>query len=429
MKKLLLAVFFPCALAAQSGVMTADDALQAGLRNNYNIIIARNEAQADSIFNSPGEAGMLPSVWVNGTLGINRNNIHQVYTNGTEITSPNAGTNNMGASIVLNWTLFDGTRMFVTKERLSVIQQQGEFEFRSEVLTTSADILYAYYDVVRLKQKLNATDEVIRANEERLKITNARFTTGLGPKTDLNQAKIDLNTQLELRMSLQEVMAASKRSLNTLLAREANTQFDVLDSIPAAPIPDRAQLEQKMLSSNPQLLAFKSQVRINELAMREYRTQYYPRVVGQTGYNFNRSTNTAGFSLFNQSYGWNAGLTLSIPIYQAGTVKRRVAVSALEMESAQLRFQQASLDASLQLQNALNSYDTRAAMIALEKENVALSRESMNLSLERLRLGQSTAFEVQQAQISLANSLSRLADLQFELKTADVNAHMVAADI
>lgn len=428
MKKIFFVFLFPVSLFSQS-VMTADDALKAGLKSNYDIIVARTAAEADSLMNAAGEAGMLPVINATGTLGVNQNNIKQRYANGNEFNSPNAGTNALGASVQLNWTLFDGTKMFVTKQRLGAVQLQGEYQFRSQVLNSSASILLAYYDIVRQKMKLNAINEVIKANEERLKITSSKNSNGLGPKTDVNQSKIDLNTQKENKLMQEEALNISKRNLNQLLSREINTPFDVVNEIPEGPLPDRSQLEQKMYASNPDLLAFKTQVDISKLTLRESRTQYSPRLTATAGYNFNHNENTAGFSLLNQSYGWQTGLTLSIPIYQAGKTKRQVAVSRLNLETAEVLYSQANLQASLQLYNGISGFDLKSKMIELEKENVSLARENMQLALDRLRLGEGTALEVQQAQLALSSALSRLADLQYELKTADISVHRLAADL
>ncbi|HTL80847.1 MAG TPA: TolC family protein [Bacteroidia bacterium] len=428
MKKFLcLFLLTPIFISAQ--VLQPEDALRIGLQNNYNIVIAKDAMQADSILNAAGEAGMLPTVSLAGGLGINQNNIHQKYANGNEFISPNAGTNTLNASVLLNWTLFDGTKMFVTKEKLSDQQLYGTLGYRTEVLQTSASILLAYYDVIRNKQKLNAVNEVITQNTERLKINEVRMSSGLGAKTEVNQAKIDLNGANEEKFSAGELLDEAKRKLNTLLARDVNTAFDVPDSVADRPSPQLAALTQKMNSANPDLLALKTQVDISKLVLRESRTAYYPKLSAQAGYNFLHTENTAGFSLYNQSYGWQTGLTLSVPLYQAGKTKRQVEVSRLEVTDAESRLQQATLEANLELQNAFSLYTAKSEMIKLEKENAALARENMQLALERLRDGQGTALEVQQAQITLSTTLSRLADLQYELVESDIDLHLIASDL
>ncbi|MEO5643035.1 MAG: TolC family protein [Bacteroidia bacterium] len=423
---LILQLVFPVLLMGQT-LLTSDEALRIGLKNNFEILIAKNEQQADSILNSAGNAGMLPSVWLNAGYGINSNTIHQELTNGTEINSNNAGGTNLTAGIALSWTLFDGTKMFVTKRKLEQIEILGYYNFRANVLAVTSDILLSYYDIVRQQQQIDATDEIIKFNEERVKITDARFISGLGPKTDLLQAKIDLNIQKENRINLSILLDDSKRQLNTLLARDVNIVYTVEDSIILSPLADRAQLEQKMYGANPALLAFKAQVEISKLAYRETRTQYYPKVALNAAYNFGRSENSAGFTLYNQTYGWSTGLTFSMPLYQGGRVNRESKVAKLDIQSTEYRFQQANLSASLELQNALSVYDGREKALALERENEKMAREGMMLALERLRLGQGNALEVAQAQSTLASSLFRVSAFNYDMKSAEIGVRRQAA--
>ncbi len=428
-KKIFLSLFLMPTFISAQGLLSADDAVRIGLKNNFDILLAKNSSEADSILNSAGEAGMLPSVYLNAGFGLSQSNIQQKYANGSEITKNGVNGNNLNPGIALTWTLFDGTKMFVTRKKLGEIEALGDFHFKEKVLNTTADILLAYYDIVRQNLQLSSTDEIIRYNEERVKITDSRFTNGLGPKTDLLQAKIDLNVQKENRISFELSLTEAKRKLNTILARDVNMIFTVADSIPLSPLSDRATLEQKMYAANPTLLAFKTQIEISKLAYRETRTQYFPKVVLSSGYNFNRTQSSAGFSLYNQAYGWQTGLSFSMPLYQGGKLNRQSEIIQLDVESSQYKFQQANLSASLALQNAFAIYDSHSKALDLERENETMARENMQLALERLRLGQGTALDVAQAQATLSSTLFRVTAFSYDLKSAEINVHRQAADL
>lgn len=429
MNKLAIAFLLFASAANGQAMLTPDEAVKISLLSNFEITVAHNQALQDSIMNSPGAAGMLPSVYLNAGVGKNQNNLNQRFTNGNEVVSPNAGGTSMNAGVALSWTLFDGTKMFVTKRKLEQIEMQGDQQFRMQVLNTTSDVLIAYYDVVRQKNQLQATDEVIRYNEERVKITESRLVSGMGAKTDLLQAKIDLNVQKQQRINQSMLLTNAKHYLNGLLARDVLTDFDVIDSTVINPVTNRAELEQKMVQLNPGLLSMQTQVNIASLQYREARTAYAPTIVGNAGYNFLRNENSAGFTLYNQSYGWNAGLTLSMPLYTGGAIKRQTQVYQIEMKNASLNYENAKSDARVVLNNSIDQYDARLAALQLERENETLARENMQLSLDRLRLGQGTALEVAQAQATLADVLFRLAQLNYEAKTAEINVHRQAVDM
>ncbi|MCX6259175.1 MAG: TolC family protein, partial [Bacteroidia bacterium] len=111
--------------------------------------------------------------------------------------SPDAHSNSFSAGVVLNWTLFDGGKMFITKSKLKEIEALGEIQFRDKVEQTTYDVIVAYYDVVRQKQELTSLNEVITYNLERVKLNQISFDAGLSPKTNLLQAQIDLNVYKE----------------------------------------------------------------------------------------------------------------------------------------------------------------------------------------------------------------------------------------
>lgn len=425
-----LVLFLLIARPVAAQLLTAEDALAIGLKNNYDLLVARDAAYADSVNNTAGAAGMLPSVTLNGSVSLTKNDgIHQKFSNGNDIFSSNSSTSNLSSNIAVSWTLFDGTKMFVTKNRLGYIQAQGQQEFRAKVNELSKQILLAYFDVVRQKQLIRSLDEVIALGKERVLISETRLKAGLGPKTDLLQAKIDLNVQQENRIAQEQTLAAAKRTLNQLLARDISTGFEVTDSIPPSVLPDRLELEKKMLAANPSLQAFRAETEIARLSLREARTGYLPRLELLGGYNFSHTENSAGFSLLNQNYGWQGGLTLSVPLYSAGANRRNVQQAQLYMHTAETRFNQEKLAVSLRLYGALDDFSSRERMLELEKENEKLARENVHIASERLRVGQGTSLELRQAESTLSEVLTRLVRVQYELKSAELTAKAEAAGL
>ncbi|MCA6364318.1 MAG: TolC family protein [Bacteroidetes bacterium] len=429
MKQLLaLMIFMPALLSAQE-LLTPEEALRIGMKNNYDILLTRNAADAAALNNSPGAAGMLPDVSINAAASKNQSNIQQRFANGNEISSPNAGGQNYSAGIALGWTVFDGMRMFATRERLEQLATAGEYTWRAQVQRTAADILSGYFNIVRLGELLKATQEVIAVNEERVRITENRVNSGLAARNELLQARIDLNVQQENLISLQLSHSLAKQQLNQLLARDALLAFAVIETIPDAVIENRAQLQQKILSSNPELLAFQARVNAAGQTVREARAAYMPVVRLNGGYNFGRTENAAGFSLFNQSYGWQGGVTLAMPLYSGGNVKRNVATNRLQFADARYQAERASQAVSLQLHNALQTFDARASMLTLEHENENMSRENIKIALDRLRLGQGTSLDVKEAQATLAQCLTRSIQARFDLKMAEVSVKQLAGEL
>jgi outer membrane protein len=422
----IIIIFIPFTYA--QNILTAEDAVGIALKNNYDILVARNFASIDSTNNTAGNAGMLPNIAITGSDFYSPgNNSDQKLSDGTQTSSSNSQSNSFNTGIVLNWTLFDGGKMFVTKRKLNEIQTLGEIQFRDKVLQTVYDVILAYYDVVRQKQQLASINEVITYNLVRVKISQTSFDAGLSSKTNLLQAKIDLNVYQEYAINQQSVIIAVKRTLNQLLGRNAEKSFEVLDSIPLSYVPDKNELAQRLELSNTSILASKKQVDVSNLSLKEMNTLLFPKINFNAGYDLLQKNNSEGSTSMNRSYGPQIGGTISIPIYQSGDVLRQIKIAKIQLQTAEYDLENTRLQVNEQLQNALTQFENQQQLLNIEKENALLAKENLEISIQRLRLGQTISLEVSLAERSFAESLTRLINFEYNLKVAETKLKQLLA--
>jgi outer membrane protein len=424
---LSLLLFLFTASYAQD-ILSAEDAVRLALKYNYDILVALNYSRIDSLNNTPGNAGMLPNISITGSESNSPgNNVAQKLSNGTRSTSRNVESNSLSTDVVLNWTLFDGGKMFVTKKRLNEIQGLGEIQFRDRVMQTIYDVILAYYDVVRQKQQLASINEVITYNLERVKISQTAFEAGLAPKTNLLQARIDLNVYQENAINQQSVIIAVKRLLNRLLGRNADIPFEVSDSIPVNFVLDKKELALKLDISNTGILVFQKQVNVSRLNVREMNTMLYPKINFNAGYGLSQSNNTIGSVLMNRSYGPQIGATISVPIYQSGNTLRQIKIAKIQLQSSEYDLENTRLQVNEQLQNAFTQFENQERLLKIEKENAVLAKENLVITIQRLRLGETTSLEVSLAERSFVESLTRLIDFEYNLKVAETKLKQLLA--
>ncbi len=428
MKRIIYSlIFFASAFSAQSQ-LTLEDAVDTALKNNFDIRIMRNASGIAQANNTAGNAGMLPTVSFNGSVAAALNSQHQELSNGT-VTNTSPSTLAGNAGVELSWTLYDGGKMFVTRQKLREASQLGEFKFRETVQQTLYEVVAAYYDLIRLKQLVRSVEQTIRYNQERVTIAQTGFNAGTLSKLDLLQTKIDLNEVLELSISQKFAIREGQRTLNALLARETETPVEVRDSIPNGFQPNKEALISKLNSSNASVLAFQKQLEINRLALKETKSNYMPRFDFNAGYYFSQSTNSTGSVSLNRNLGPEVRGIFSIPIYKAGENKRLQKVAELNLQSAESDLENLRLQMNLALQNTLNDFDNQQALLKIEEENNLLAKEYLEISIQRLRLGQTNSLEVHLAQEKFMNSNTRLINYRFNLKLAETKLRQLVAGL
>jgi outer membrane protein len=433
MKKVYFLISLFIVLLSESNaqkLITADEAVSIVLKNNFGILIAFNDADIARINNTAGNAGMLPNIAITGSDDYSINTVNKKLPDGSEVKSSDVRTNSFNAAAVLNWTLYDGGKMFVTKSKLNEIQALGELQYKEKVLQTIYDVIIAYYEIVKQNQELTSIHDITLFNEERVKIYQTSFSSGLSPKTNLLQAKIDLNVNYENALTQKHIINAAKRNLNQLLCRNIDsTSFDVLDSIPLNYSPDRNEILQKLQSNNTAILMYQKQVAINSYSLKEYNSNRLPKINFNAGYNFLRTDYNKGDYLNNRLYGPQIGASLSIPIFQAGNINRQVSIAKIELNSAKYALENVKIEMNTELLNALADFENQKSLLNIEQENAVLAKENLEISMQRLRFGQTTSLEVRQAQESYQDSKTRLINFKYNLKVAETKLKQLIAEL
>lgn len=419
-------------LSAQNK-LTVEQAIFATVENNYDIQLLRNDSVSYAIDKSYARAAFLPRVNATAGLTFNNNNQKQKLADGTKRQSSGIRSNNISGSVQLNWTLFDGFKMFATRDKLSQYVLLGELNIRNQIITSVAATINNYYNIVRQKQQLKAIEDQMGINEERVKIAEKKFSVGLGAKPDLLQGKVDLNAQKAARLKQQTLIDQLKEQLNQLMNVELNTRYEVSDTIPFDATINLGDIMGAVEATNPQLLATKKNIDIGKLILKEKKADLYPVVSFNSAYNYSRTNNNTAINsfstLYNRSNGYNYGIGVTIPILNGFNVRRQIKQAKLDLDYLDIVYKNQKSQIDLGITNAFKDYELQKKTLALEEENILLAKENVFISLERLRLGISTYLELRETQKSLELAYDRLIAARYNTKLAETELLRLKGDL
>ena len=228
--KFFIVLFCSLPLSAQE-LLTAEEAVRMALENNYSIEMARNDLEINQTGVSWGNAGILPSLGLTAASNNSIQSTRQTRADGNLIEVDNARNNNLNYGVVLDWTLFDGFRMFARYDQLKELEKLGEAELKQTILTRVSDVLITYYDLVQQQQQLQALDSTMVISEQRVELAQNRFTIGRSSKLEVLNAQVDLNTDRTTMLRQQELYSNTKIELNEILAREPEVDFVVQEDM------------------------------------------------------------------------------------------------------------------------------------------------------------------------------------------------------
>lgn len=408
---------------AQLRMLTIEEAVAAALKNNYDILLLKNDSAVYTLNNSYAKAAFLPRFNASSAVLFNNNNLKQKLADGSERKQDGIRSNNISASLNMNWTVFDGFRMFATRDKLAEFVTLGSLTIKNQLINTISDIIKTYYNIVRQKQQRKAIEEQMGINEERVKQAEKKLSVGLGAKPELLQAKLDLNAQKAALLQQLTLIEKLKDQLNQLMVFEPGTTYEVADSI----VFDNTLVAGDIFSSaeknNTELLVAKQNIQLANTTLRERKADRFPIVSLNSAYNYNKTSNKLVVNnftpLFNRNHGFNYGVSISIPILNSFTVQRQIKEAKLDIQYQQLIYDYQKTRINIAISNAYKDYELQKKTLELEESNIILAKENVYIAVERLRLGISTSLELRETQKSLEDAYNRLIAARYNTKVAE----------
>ena len=425
-----LILFFFCILKMNAQeILAIEDAVKIALENNYEIKIASNNLLIDKTNVSTGNAGMLPKVAASITDNNSVQNISQTRSDGTITKLDNAKNNSLNYGVGLDWTIFDGFRMFARLDQLKELQKLGEAQLKLTIITKISDVNSTYFDLVQQQQQLSALDSTIVISNQRLNLAQNRFTIGKASKLEVLNAQVDLNTDKVTLLRQKELFANTKILLNQILARDTKTNFIVVDSIKldnTLLLPELSALAEKQ---NPQLEAQIINRRVSELQLKQIKATRYPTVRVNTGYNFAESQSSLGFTTQSSARGLNYGFSASLNLFDGFAQNRNEKIAKIQIENSKMVIDQQSLALNSELATSYQTYLTNLELIALEEKNEAIAKQNLTITLDKFRIGTITTLEFRTAQLNYVNAKVRYSNAQFQAKLSEIALKELAGNL
>lgn len=412
---------------AQS-LLTLEEAISIGLENNYNVQIFRNLSEIAENNRTIGNAGFLPNVTATAT-STERVEDSDFIAGGESRSTVGARNSNRNAALNLNWTLFDGFQMFRSYDRLGVLQELGDEELQLEMELLTANITLGYYNIIRINEQLKILENNIEVTEERILIEETKVDLGSGSEYDLLQARSDLNADRAAYLRESNSLTEAKIALNQLLSRSPDSDFMVTDDIFIDRNLSEEVLYQKIMIENTQLSIARMEKEISRLEVSTIRGERFPEIALTSGYSFNRSENDGGFIRFNESTGFSVGLTARVNLFDGFNLNRRIDNAIIQSKNAEINYEIQKIRLESDFLTIYRAYQNSIVLVDLEERNLENAEQTVDIALERFRLGSISSLELREAQRTFLQAENRLINAKFEAKVAETELLQLSGEL
>lgn len=426
---LLLLILVSVQLSSQN-ILEKKEAVELALKNNYGIIIAKNNSTVAKNNASVYNSGYLPRI--TAIAGANYDNDNSVLTahNGEKTTIENAESTSYNASIGLSYTLFDGLGRSYMYKRLKETHNLSELETKSIIERSLLQIFTYYYEVARLTENNKNISESLNISKQRLLRMDYGFEYGQNTKLQQLNAEVDVNKDSIRYINEQRLLANTKRDLNLLLGRAIKTEFDVDTEVNFTLFFELNTLLEKAKIHNIEMQKINKSVDLSNFDIKISRAPLFPTIQMNTSYGLNGANNDTSFNYNSQYFnGFNFGLQMNWNVFDGGHTKTRIENAKIDAENILVQKELIDHEIERKVSNAFEIYNNAIFTLKAEEKNVETNNRNFSRSEEQYRLGQITSIEFRQAQVNLFNVKSNLNQSKYDAKIAELVLLQLTGDL
>lgn len=391
------------------------DAIQKALENNYDIRIQKMDENIAGLNNNWGTAGRYPTVSLSGNSN-NKSDFNDAdnYTN-----------LQLSGGVTLNWTLFDGFRVNITKQRLAELENMTKGYTAVLVEGTLQSVIATYYNVLLEQEILQVYKENAQLSKDRADYQQMRKDIGNAVSYEVLQAS---NSYLADKASvlLQEANVKSAMRELVYLMGEETGSYELNGKLETQ-IQDYKldDLVQAMLLNNKNLKNQYINQTLAEKATALAKANYYPKLslsAGAQAVSVTQNYVTSNdFSSTSSNVFGNLSLTYNL--FNGGVRKRAVQIAKIEEEMSSIEIDAMKVSLTNQLSNLFDFYDARKEMYSLAEERLKVAQINLEISNQKFKAGTINSFNFRDVQLSYQEAA--IARLNAIYNLIDVNTSLL----
>jgi outer membrane protein TolC len=385
------------------------EAINIGLSNNFSIQIEEERKIQAANDNTWGQAGALPSIILNASQGFSNTNIDNPAS---FLSSGSIKSTSLNPSAAVNWTLFNGFNVKMTKERLGLLETQTDGNAAIIIENTVQAIILAYYQVLLEKERTAVFKNTLALSNDRYSYSKLKGELGSAVTFDILKDKNSYLTDSSNYIIQILNHRNAVRNLNLLLSKDVDENFNFADSLRVDQKEfslDELYAHMTSTNSNLKNQYINQEILKSDIAIAKSAT--YPSI----NFNLLGSKNWQGQDLSDAVFanGTNgesgisssianlsANLTLAFTLYNGGRVENQIKSARIQERIGQLQIRDLELSLKNSLISNFDTYNLRKSLLNIAKDNVETAQLNLQLGADRYKNGSINSFDYRDLQVT-----------------------------
>ena len=379
------------------------DAIDRGLKQNLGVLLSNADIQSSRGQRWEQLSALLPHVTAGPSINASQINLAELgitlHLPGFSFPASVGPFSYFDARFNVAQTLFDWKSINNTRAASQDLKST-EYTYKDARDLVVLAVGFTYLQAIADEARLETTAAQVETAKAVYNQASDQVKAGTSPEIDGLRAKVELQTRQQHLIQARNDLAIQKLTVARVIGLAPGQEFELTDK-------SLYQEFQAMTVDEALQRAYASRSDY-QAAMAEVRAAEYSRKAAVAGYfpslSFNADYGTGGSHPSTSTQVFDVHGTLSIPIFQGGSVHGDVLQADAKLIQSRERLANLRGQIDSDVRTALLNLQSSAEQVEVARSNIELAEATLTQSRDRFRAGVTDTVEVVQSQETVASA-------------------------
>ena len=393
----------PAKLVPGTLPLSLRDAIDRGLKQNLGLLISNADIRSARGQRWEQLSALLPHVTAAPYVAESKVNVDELGFAGLaaqlHFRSSDVLFSYFDARANLSQTLFDWKSINAARAANQSLRS-ASYTFKDARDLVVLAVGYTYLQAIADEARIETAEAQVKTAQAVHDQAADQVNAGTSPDIDALRAKVELQTRQQQLIQAKNNFAIQKLTVARVIGLAPGQEFEFTDKSPYQPIEDITVDEalKRAYASRSDYQAAMNDVRAAELSRKAAVAGYFPSLSVDANYGLGGSHPSTATPVADV-HG-----TLSIPIFQGGSVHGDVLQADARLEQSRERLENLRAQIDSDVRAALLNLQSSADQVNVARSNIDLAEQTLLQSRDRFTAGVTDTVEVVQSQEAVATA-------------------------
>ena len=382
--------------------LTLRDAIDRGLKQNLGLLLSHSDIQSARGQRWEQLSALLPHVTATPYVAESKINISELGFSsipGFNIPSSVGPFSYFDARANATQTLFDWKAINATRAASQSVKSAG-YTFKDARDLVVLAVGYTYLQAIADAARIETADAQVKTSQAVYDQAADQVNAGTSPDIDGLRAKVELQTRQQQLIQAKNNFAIQKLTVARVIGLAPGQEFEFTDASLFEPLEGITVDEalKRAYASRSDYQAASADVRAAEFSRKAAIGGYFPSLSANADYGL------GGAHPSDATVVADVRGTLTIPIFEGGSVRGDVLQADARLEQSRERLENLRAQIDSDVRAALLNLQSSEELVNVARSNIDLAEQTLTQSRDRFSAGVTDTVEVVQSEESVASA-------------------------